>query len=77
MFVEPDHIGHGFGRELMRHAIARAGEAEHVERLVIQADPNAARFYESAGAVRIGERASDSIGGRMLPLYEIRLHEEK
>ena len=34
-------------------------------------DPNAADFYESAGARLIGERPSDSIEGRMLPLYEI------
>jgi GNAT superfamily N-acetyltransferase len=70
LFVDPDTIGEGYGRALMAHALeqfARSGLA----RLVIQADPNAASFYERAGAVRIGERPSDSIEGRMLPLYEI------
>jgi N-acetylglutamate synthase-like GNAT family acetyltransferase len=71
MFVEPGHIGRGYGRALMQHALAEAHQTQHIERLVIQADPNAARFYESAGARLIGERASDSIAGRMLPLYEI------
>lgn len=71
MFVDPDHIGRGHGRALMQDALARAAETVHIERLVIQADPNAADFYESAGAQRIGERPSDSIAGRMLPLYEI------
>lgn len=71
LFVAPEHIGRGYGRALMTHALAAAREWAHVERLVIQADPNAAPFYERAGARRIGERPSDSIPGRMLPLYEI------
>lgn len=70
MFVEPECIGHGYGRALMDHALAEFG-ATGLSRLVIQADPNAATFYEHAGALRIGERASDSIDGRTLPLYEI------
>jgi GNAT superfamily N-acetyltransferase len=71
MFVEPADIGRGYGRALMQHALAEARTTDHIERLVIQADPNACSFYESAGARLIGERASDSIAGRMLPLYEI------
>ena len=42
-------------------------------RLTILADPNAAAFYERAGAVRIGEAPSDAAPGRLLPLYEVRL----
>jgi GNAT superfamily N-acetyltransferase len=71
MFVDPGHIGRGYGRALMQHALAEARETDHIERLVIQADPNACGFYERAGARLIGERASDSIAGRVLPLYEI------
>lgn len=71
MFVAPEHIGRGYGRALMEDALERARQTEHIERLVIQADPNAAAFYERAGARLIGERPSDSIRGRMLPLYEI------
>ena len=71
MFVEPEQIGRGYGRALMEHALAEARGTEHIERLVIQADPNASRFYEGAGGRLIGERPSDSIRGRMLPLYEI------
>jgi N-acetylglutamate synthase-like GNAT family acetyltransferase len=71
VFVEPDHIGQGYGRALLDHAIAEAGRHDDIERLVIQADPHAADFYEAAGAVRIGERESGSIPGRLLPLYEI------
>lgn len=70
MFVEPDHIGHGYGRALTDHALQEF-RAMDLARLVIQADPNAAPFYEDAGATLIGERPSDSIEGRTLPLYEI------
>lgn len=71
MFVEPACIGQGYGRALMDHALQQSVGTEHIERLVIQADPHAAAFYESAGGRRIGERESDSIEGRLLPLYEI------
>lgn len=73
MFVEPDCIGRGYGRALMEHALEQASHTEHIERLVIQSDPNAAQFYERAGARKIGERASGSIEGRLLPLYDIEL----
>lgn len=71
LFVAPEYIGHGYGRALMQHALDGFERDRELQRLVIQADPNAARFYEAAGAVLIGERPSDSIEGRMLPLYEI------
>lgn len=71
LFVAPDRIGTGIGRALMQHALERFGAAPELNRLVIQADPNAAPFYEAAGAVLIGQEPSDSIPGRMLPLYEI------
>jgi GNAT superfamily N-acetyltransferase len=70
LFVEPGHIGTGIGRALMQHALAQF-DASGLARLIIQADPNAAGFYEAAGARRIGESPSQSIEGRMLPLYEI------
>ena len=70
MFVEPDAIGRGCGRALMAHALDEF-RASGLARLIIQADPNATEFYEAAGATLIGERPSDSVEGRRLPLYEI------
>ena len=40
---------------------------------MIQGDPNAADFYRAAGAVQVGERASASVPGRVLPLFELAL----
>ena len=72
MFVEPDAIGSGVGRALMRRVVreARAGD---VRRLMILADPHAARFYERCGAVLVGQEPSDAIPGRRLPRYELRI----
>jgi N-acetylglutamate synthase-like GNAT family acetyltransferase len=72
VFVDPERIGSGVGRALLDHALAAGGDAG-LERIIVQADPNAAEFYERAGALRIGERESGSIAGRMLPLYEFHL----
>ena len=72
LFVEPALIGRGFGRQLLQHAIARAGK-KGATRMLIQGDPNADQFYRAAGGVRVGERPSGSIPGRVLPLFEIPL----
>lgn len=72
LFVDPAHLGRGLGTELLTHARA-ACTAAGMERLVIQADPNATDFYRRAGAEQIGERPSDSIPGRRLPLLELRI----
>lgn len=70
LFVEPEHIGTGLGRRLIRHAldavIGQGGES-----LLVQGDPNAENFYLAAGGKCIGTRESASIPGRFLPLFEI------
>lgn len=72
LFVEPALLRRGYGMMLVRHAKDQARRLG-CRRLVIQGDPNAEAFYTAAGAVKVGERPSDSIEGRMLPLYEIML----
>lgn len=72
LFVAPAFLGRGHGRALMEHAKARARN-QGVTSLVIQGDPNAARFYAAAGGVETGTRPSASIPGRTLPIFVIAL----
>ena len=72
LFVEPSEIGHGYGKELMTHAISEARKKGYGV-LEIQADPNAESFYRSCGARRVGMKPSASIAGRDLPLMELEL----
>ena len=70
LFVEPEHIGAGIGRLLVKHALEIVSE-RGATRLIIQGDPNATEFYQALGARQIGTRESGSIPGRFLPLFEI------
>ncbi len=70
LFVEPEYIGGGVGRSLIQHAVGRLSE-QGAKRLIIQRDPHATEFYVAAGARQVGTRASASIPGRELPLFEI------
>jgi GNAT superfamily N-acetyltransferase len=72
LFVEPGRFGTGVGRLLVEHA-CRTARVLGFTRLVIQGDPHAEGFYVRCGAVRIGDRESASIPGRMLPVFEMRL----
>ena len=70
LFVEPKYIGTGVGRTLIQHAISLVSKYG-AERLIIQGDPNARRFYLTAGAHQIGTRESGSVPGRFLPLFQV------
>ncbi|MEM7597486.1 MAG: GNAT family N-acetyltransferase [Pseudomonadota bacterium] len=72
LFVDPPYIGTGLGRVLFEWCVATA-LARGESRLEIEADPDAAPFYEKMGAVKIGETPSGAIPGRMLPLLELRI----
>ncbi len=72
LFVEPEAIGQGFGRELIEHAKRQALNRGY-KTMVIPGDPNAERFYRMAGARLVGQTPSGSIPGRMLPLLHIDL----
>ena len=63
LFVEPDAIGSGAGRALLRDALEAAGGRP----VLVESDPNAVGFYAAQGARRVGSRISPSTG-RELPL---------
>jgi GNAT superfamily N-acetyltransferase len=70
-FLLPAHIGSGVGRLMWDEALRRA-EAAGVERMTLEADPNAAGFYERMGA-RLTGSATAPDTGRQLPVYEVRI----
>lgn len=72
LFVEPALLGSGVGRLLFEWATARARGLGAV-RMNIEADPDAAAFYEHLGARHAGFAPSQSIAGRMLPRMQMEL----
>ena len=73
LWVKPELIGKGLGRSLFLHAVELSRERGH-RILRLEADPNAAGFYEKMGLHKIGERSS-SVDGlpRVLPVMEMEL----
>ena len=68
LWIDPNSMGHGIGRALFEHAVARATAAGFTT-IKIEADPNAEGFYQRMGAQRIGTSATLVEGQRReLPL---------
>lgn len=68
LFIEPTALRSGVGRALFLWAMNKA-RSKGAERLVIEADPDAAPFYRRMGAEDCGLAPSGSIPGRMLPKF--------
>ncbi len=66
LFVEPTILRGGVGRTLFVWATEMA-TSRGADRLMIEADPDAAAFYRRMGAEDYGFAPSGSIAGRMLP----------
>jgi N-acetylglutamate synthase-like GNAT family acetyltransferase len=71
LFVEPDVQRSGAGEALMAR-MSEIARSLGAKTLTIEADPNAAAFYERQGARRTGETPT-GISGRALPVYEVKL----
>jgi N-acetylglutamate synthase-like GNAT family acetyltransferase len=69
LFIEPKHIGHGYGKQLWDHSLVVAQSLGY-RKLTLISDPYAEGFYAYLGAIRIGETESNALAGRMLPLME-------
>ncbi|WP_299842386.1 GNAT family N-acetyltransferase [uncultured Roseovarius sp.] len=72
LFVDPPFIGTGAGRCLFDWCVLSA-RSMSATRLLIEADPQAASFYQHMGARLIGTAPSGSLPGRTLPLLEFAL----
>ena len=72
LFVEPAELKSGVGRLLLEWATARARDLGATG-MIIEADPDAAVFYEHMGARHAGLTPSQSIPGRMLPRMQMEL----
>jgi ribosomal protein S18 acetylase RimI-like enzyme len=73
LWVLPQYMGLGIGRQLLLHAFSRSRQTGHLI-LQLEADPNAVGFYEKMGMQKIGERQSEIEGElRILPLMEMTL----
>jgi GNAT superfamily N-acetyltransferase len=71
LWVAPEHMGSGVGKELFIHAMQSAAR-RNVSEIQIEADPNAEGFYRKMGAHRIGETVSEIDGrARSLPRLTI------
>jgi GNAT superfamily N-acetyltransferase len=75
LFVEPEFIGQGMGKNLINHAKKQALSLG-AQLLTIQGDPHAEIFYLATGCEQVGSRESESIPGRFLPTFNIALSDE-
>lgn len=72
MWVAPEYIGTGIGKELFLDAMERAAALD-VNAVELSSDPNAAGFYRRMGATQIGEIESAIDGQvRKLPRMKIK-----
>ncbi|WP_175824339.1 GNAT family N-acetyltransferase [Burkholderia sp. BCC0419] len=70
LFVHPDHMGQGVARALWESVRAEAA-ARGIKSFVVEVDPNAAPFYLTLGAEKIGEKESSVVPGRFFPILRI------
>src|SRR5215204_225427 len=71
MWVTPESIGAGVGKELFLDAMERAATLQ-VREIGISADPNAAAFYERMSATHVGDTDAGMDGqARKLPRLKI------
>jgi GNAT superfamily N-acetyltransferase len=73
LWLTPDWIGRGLGRQLFEHAVATARSLD-AQVINIEAEPFAEPFYRHMGARRTGERVGKiEDQPRVLPLMELDL----
>ena len=68
LFIEPHYIGKGIGNRLMSDFFNRLKNSDY-RKVLLDADPNAVKFYTKLGFKVIGKRET-SIKNRYLPIME-------
>lgn len=71
LFILPEHIGKGFGKQLLLDFLNRMKE-QKTEKIILDSEPNAESFYSKMGFVKIGEFET-SIKNRFMPIMEMKL----
>lgn len=73
IWVSPQYIGQGVGKELFSHALSRSRELGYTI-LQLVAEPNAVGYYEKMGMRNVGEDRYELDGQlRVLPIMEMDL----
>lgn len=72
LFVLPEYIGKGIGNYLMQDFLNRIKENRDVKKILLDADPNAEKFYQKFGFTTIGQLET-SIKNRLLPIMVLNL----
>lgn len=72
LFIDPDYFGNGIAKKLW-NSIKDALISKGVRQFTIEADPNAVAFYEKIGGVKIGDKDSQVIKGRKIPIMRFEL----
>jgi len=68
-FIEPTYIGRGYGKYLMTDFLGRI-KSTNYNKIILEADPNAEKFYGQFGFKVIGKQES-SIKDRYLPVMAL------
>jgi len=71
LFVLPEYIGKGFGKYLVDDFLIRM-KTEKFEKIILDSEPNAEKFYLKFGFKKIGEFET-SIKNRFMPILEMNL----
>lgn len=71
LFVLPENIRKGYGKLLMNDFILKIKQSGRTT-IILHADPNAEKFYESFGFIKIGE-IETSIKDSFLPIMKLQL----
>jgi len=74
IFILPDFIGKGFGKILMNDFLKNIKQLG-INRVTLDAEPNAEKFYKTFGFETIGQLES-SIKDRYLPIMELQIEKK-